>query len=50
MEEIQYQRNKLKMNLERLQERSQQNHLLESVVKAILKWRETSLRYYILSV
>lgn len=33
MEEIQYQRNKLKMNLQRLQERSQQNHLLESVVK-----------------
>jgi uncharacterized short protein YbdD (DUF466 family) len=33
MEEIQYQRNKLKMNLERLQERSQQNHLLTSVVK-----------------
>lgn len=33
MEEIQYQRNKLKMNLQRLQERSQQNHLLTSVVK-----------------
>ena len=33
MEEIQYQRNKLKMNLERLQERSQQTHLLTSVVK-----------------
>jgi hypothetical protein len=33
MEEIQYQRMKLKMNLERLQERSQQNHLLTSVVK-----------------
>ena len=33
MEEIQYQRTKLKMNLQRLQERSQQNHLLESVVK-----------------
>ena len=33
MEEIQYQRAKLKMNLQRLQERSQQNHLLTSVVK-----------------
>ena len=33
MEEIRYQRNKLKMNLERLKERSQQNHLLASVVK-----------------
>lgn len=33
MEEIQYQRNKLKMNLQRLQERSQQNHLLTSIVK-----------------
>jgi phosphoketolase len=33
MEEIQYQRTKLKMNLERLLERSQQNHLLTSVVK-----------------
>lgn len=33
MEEIQYQRTKLKMNLQRLQERSQQNHLLTSVVK-----------------
>ena len=32
MEEIQYQRTKLKMNLERLQERSQQNQLLTSVV------------------
>ena len=32
MEEIRYQRNKLKMNLERLKERSQQNHLLTSVV------------------
>ena len=33
MEEIRYQRNKLKINLERLKERSQQNHLLTSVVK-----------------
>ena len=33
MEEIQYQRTKLKMNLERLKERSQQNQLLTSVVK-----------------
>jgi hypothetical protein len=33
MEEIRYQRNKLKMNLERLQERSKQNHLLTSIVK-----------------
>ena len=33
MEEIQYQRTKLKMNLERLQERSQQNKLLTSVIK-----------------
>ena len=32
MEEIRYQRNKLKMNLERLKERSQQNQLLTSVV------------------
>jgi hypothetical protein len=33
MEEIRYQRNKLKMNLDRLQERSKQNHLLTSIVK-----------------
>lgn len=33
MEEIRYQRNKLKMNLQRLQERSQQNVLLKSVIK-----------------
>lgn len=33
MEEIRYQRNKFKMNLDRLQERSQQNHLLTSIVK-----------------
>ena len=32
MEEIRYQRNKLKMNLQRLEERSQQNSLLKSVV------------------
>jgi len=40
MEEIQYQRNKLKMNLQRLQERSQQNHLLESVVKDYEKYEK----------
>ena len=33
MEEIRYQRNKLKMNLDRLEERSKQNHLLTSIVK-----------------
>jgi uncharacterized short protein YbdD (DUF466 family) len=33
MEEIRYQRNKLKMNLRRLQERSQQNNLLTSVIQ-----------------
>jgi hypothetical protein len=33
MEEIRYQRNKLKMNLDRLQERSKQNKLLTSIVK-----------------
>ena len=38
MEEIQYQRNKLKMNLQRLKERSQQNHLLESVVNDYEKY------------
>ena len=40
MEEIQYQRTKLKMNLQRLQERSQQNHLLESVVKDYEKYEK----------
>jgi len=40
MEEIQYQRNKLKMNLQRLKERSQQNHLLESVVKDYEKYEK----------
>ena len=40
MEEIHYQRNKLKMNLQRLQERSQQNHLLESVVKDYEKYEK----------
>jgi len=33
MEEIRYQRNKLKMNLQRLEERSQQNRLLTSIVQ-----------------
>jgi len=40
MEEIQYQRNKLKMNLQRLKERSQQNRLLESVVQDYEKYEK----------
>lgn len=40
MEEIRYQRNKLKMNLGRLQERSQQNHLLTSIIKDYQKYEK----------
>jgi hypothetical protein len=38
MEEIRYQRNKLKMNLQRLEERSQENTLLKSVVEDYKKY------------
>jgi hypothetical protein len=40
MEEIRYQRNKLKMNLDRLQERSQHNHLLTSILKDYQKYEK----------
>ena len=43
MEEIRYQRNKLKMNLQRLEERSQQNSLLKSVVEDYKKY-ETHMK------
>jgi len=43
MEEIQYQRTKLKMNLQRLQERSHQNQLLTSIVEDYQKY-ETHMR------
>ena len=44
MEEIRYQRNKLKMNLQRLQERSEQNSLLKTVVEDYKKYEKHMMK------